>query len=305
MKKLAAVLCTFLFIISLCACSNNTVYEETTSVPANVSDEIKDTDELDLDLPVDFEPFECKGDYDYFDDNEVRNQNGLVFKEIPSENDAHFRSDKLAYSFNSEEKILIQSDMPDVYFDIWAYIDDALYFTVKEKLYRMTFEYNEAGDIANSKIYLISNGYWEPVKAESNILTLRCGNRYCLLDTQTGGIDSTEYNCVVDEYNSIDGIISKDKAIDIAFNEIRDFKYYDDITTDMTYERVSGFIIDDYYPTELIYRPDYVYGLADKWKYEPYPEYVWRIYLKGEFRITVDVNAQSGNVTNVNIEFLD
>lgn len=307
MKKIICILlCAVSLIISLCACSNHTVYEETISMSANVSEEIKNTDKLDFDLPADFEPFECNGDYYYFDDNEVQNQDGLVFKEIQLRNDPHGRSDKLVYCFNGEEKILIQTEMPDVYFDIWAYIDDALYFSVLGKLYRMTFEYSEDGDIAANKTHLVFNDYGEPVKSENNTLILRCGNNYSLLDTQTGKADSIEYNLVItDKYDNLKGLISMDKAIDIAFNEIKNLKYYDDITTDMTYERVSGFILDDNYPPALIYRPDYVYELTNKWKYESYPEYVWHIILKGEFRITVDVNAQSGSVTNVNVDFLD
>lgn len=133
-----------------------------------------------------------------------------------------------------------------------------------------------------------------------------CRDSYSLFDTQTGELDTIKYNCVItNEFDNLNGLISKDKAIDIARKEIKNLKYYDSITTDMTDERISGFAVDDNnYPPELIYKPDYVYSLYE-WKYESYPEYVWRVYLVGEFRITVDVNAQSGSVTNVTVDFLD
>ncbi len=305
MKKLVIVWIAVFLIISFCACSNNTAVKESASV-SDVFDDVKGSDEPDTDLLVDFEPFECKGDYYYFDNIEVQNQNGIKFKEVPSKNNPHFNSDKLVYCIHNEEKILIQSDTPDVYFNIWAYIDDALYFTANEKLYRMGFDYDEFGDIANSRISLVADGYWEPVKAENNTLTLRSGNfAYSLLDTQTGKLDSVKYNCIVtDEYDNLKGLITKDKAIDIALKEIKDLKYYDDIATDMTDERVSVFAVDYNYPPELVYKPDYVYGISD-WTYELYPEYAWHIQLKGEYRIDVYVDARSGNVANVAVEFLD
>lgn len=282
-----------------------TTKEETYSNP--------EPEELKADFYGDFVPFVCKGVYyDYTNISSVENQDGTVFK-IKKANDGDY-CNSIVYILNGKEKTLFSIDKRYVNIRINALIDDALYFNVYGSdtningFYRMWLKYNEAKEAYDSGISFRFNKHFSPIKAEDDTLILGFeGIKYISFDTQTGEFFSIDYNKEV-EYSELSDelTIDMDTSIDIAAKELKNAKYYVDFYLD-DYGTVPG-DTHGMSPTgdnTLIYRPDYIYSGYDEFKYDLYPEYAWRITFKGEFWGVVYVNAETGEVTSVSMDFLD
>lgn len=215
----------------------------------------------------------------------------------------------LYYKQNGEGKILFSINSSAVEIYLVAYIDDALYFNITRSgdmdidgFYRMWFKYNEAGDIVDSGVSFLLKGFLEPVKAGDDTLILTSvngGPDYILFDTKTGDYQPIDYNKEV-EYSELSDKLSidMDAAVDIAAKELENIKYFLGVT-----DHVG--IMNPYGENTLIYRPNYIYSGYDEFKYDLYPEYAWRITFNGEFWGIVYVNAITGDVTSVSVDFLD
>ena len=258
----------------------------------------------------DFVPFECNGDYTCFVRTVGRAtaQNGNLFTSWSPTEDNYLQN-TLYYEQNGEDKILfsINSTAVDIY--PVAYIDDSLYFNITgsgdldiDGFYRMCFKYNEAGDIVDSGVSFLLQGFLEPVRAGDDTLILTSvngGSDYILFDTKTGDYQPIDYNKEV-EYSELSDklAIDMDTAVDIAAKELENIKYFLGLT-----DHVGTMI--PYGENTLIYRPNYIYSGYDEFKYDLYPDYAWRITFKGEFWGVVYINAITGEVTSVSVDFLD
>lgn len=260
-----------------------------------------------LDLDVNFEPFECSGYYYSFEQNNIRNQDGMLFSDIKTNAYAGgYHSNALAYNFNGQEKVLFESNAPSVSLSVLAYIDDSLYFSDDNCLYRIALSYDETGDIVDSNLSLAAKGYYVPVKAERNILILWQVDSqfYISLNTTDGETETVDFNRVITDKSDVkSALIAEEKAVKIASEEIKNQKYFRYVTSD----REDDVILypDESYEPELVYNPDIIIEDYEENKYELYPEYVWKIYFTGEFRGKVYVNAETGKISYVSIDFLD
>lgn len=260
-----------------------------------------------LDLDVAFEPFECKGYFYSFEKQKIKNQDGMLFSETKTdEYIGGNHNNAIAYNFNGQEKILFETHISNASLSIAAYVDDSLYFSDDNCLYRIYLEYDEAGDIINSNISLVIKDYYLPVKADDNALILSDinGNAYLSLNTLNGQAEAIDYNeKITDESNVKVSLISEEEAVKLAGEEIKNQKYFRDMTSD----REEDVILfpDERYKSELIYNPDIIRETYEEYKYELYPEYIWKVYFTGEFSGKVYVNARTGKISYVSVDFLD
>lgn len=258
-----------------------------------------ESEEYTLDLPTQFVPFECSGDYYSF--GSPKNQYGFAFEH-------QYPGNKLVYIHNNEENVLFETDTPigGVSFLMCAYIDNYLFINVYQNnvdtLYRIAFEYDSDGNIKSHDIYFVAEDVYRPVKALHNALIIEKGyyGEYVTLDTVTGEINPIEYNHEVDS-SSVIVSVSSDEAIKIAEKELEKDKYR------IVHESEYDYVTDMDFPAPvLIHDPDIVYhkGYMDH-IYEEYPEYVWVVRYNSEplyQNVRIYINAMSGEISYVQIQ---
>ena len=260
-------------------------------------------EELRVDFFGDFVPFESKGTYcDFSNINSVENRDGVVFR---------VSGNSIVYTLNGQDKTLFSIDNPNVHIRVNAFIDDALYFIISandidiDGSYRVWLSYNETGEVSDGGVSFRFNKHLEPIKAENNtIIFSSLSGDYISFDTQTGEFTPIDYNRELEYGELADKLpIDMEKAVDIAEKELKNNKYYIAIHGE-EYDHDHGMK-----PTgnnTLLYRPNYVYSVyQEEFKFDLYPEYAWRINFKGEFWGVVYVNAETGEVTFVSLDYLD
>lgn len=283
--------------------SNNATASNTSEnkieVPSDDFEVPEDEEEYALDLPTQFVPFACSGDYYSFEN--LKNQYGFAFE-------TQHVSNKIVYIHNDEETVLLETDNANgnVSVSIHSYIDDNLFFSVRQgktdTLYRMAFEYDGDGNILNSDIYFVAENVNWPVKALDNVLIIEKEyGEYVSFNTKTGEMTPIEYNKEVDA-GSVKVSVTSDKAIKIAEKELE---------KDM-YRVIVGGHEEHYIPNidgidpVLIHYPDLIYhGGYESHRYEDYPEYVWVVRYDTEFlyqQVRIYVNAMSGEISYVQIQ---
>lgn len=150
--------------------------------------------ELTVDFFGEFVPFECNGDYTSFSYiSEVTNRDGTRFYSRSSEENGKHKNVLVYVLPNGDERTMFSISDSDVDVEVMSFIDDALYFNVRNSkdmningLYRIVLGYNETGDIVDSDITMRFNLNLEPIRAKDNTLLLRLGEQYYIFDTQTG-----------------------------------------------------------------------------------------------------------------------
>lgn len=197
MKK-KVVISIVIFLVALIiagVCFSMHAINETPKTPGDASNsENGELQELKVDFFGDFKPFECNGDYTSFSYiSEVTNKEGTRFyAKSATEKGKH--NNTLMYVLpNGDERTLFEMSDKDVDVEVMSYIDDALYFNVKNSkdssvngLYRMVLGYNENGEIVSNDLTMRFNLNLEPIRAQDNVLLLRLGEQYYTFDTQTG-----------------------------------------------------------------------------------------------------------------------
>ena len=202
MKKKALIIIPILLVILLIAgvgvriyVSNNQSDPSGNKDPGFTDDgEETEPKELEVNFFGEFVPFECNGDYTSFSYiGAVTNRDGTRFYAASTtENGKH--KDALLYVLpNGEEKTVFSVGDIGADVEVMSFIDDALYFNISNAksedingFYRMTFDYNEAGEIRNGDLTMRFNQNLEPMRVENNTILLRAGEQYYIFDTQTG-----------------------------------------------------------------------------------------------------------------------
>lgn len=273
---------------------------KTENVAETSSDDFEDSEseEYTLNLPAQFVPFACSGEYCSFDDR--INQYGFTFE-------YQYSGNELVYIHNNEVTVLFEMDEPigGVSFLMSAYIDNYLFFTVYQNnvntLYRIAFEYGSDGSIKSHDIYFVAENVDRPVKALNNLLIIEKDyGEYVSLNTKTGETSPVEYNNEVDA-SSVKVSVSSDEAIKIAEKELEKDKYR------IVDENEFDYLPDtDFVDPILIHNPDIIYhkGYEDH-LYEEYPEYVWIVRYNSDplyQNVRIYVNAMSGEISYVQIQ---
>lgn len=252
-----------------------------------------------------FEPFYCSGNYyseeELIDDVfYIINQDGNRFSLVKNEN-----SEEIIYTYDDKSVVVYTGDKTHRYFH--AYIDNAIYFTEYDCIYRIEFTYNSDGSISNQHLSLVCNKPYSIVKAETNKLILCSYNydknyEYFEFDTLSGKMNKINYNYTVDA-NDYNFGISADDAYNIAYTEIQNAKYSSNTNNIMFYNYV---IHVDHSEITLIYKPDLN---NQHYLYERYPEYAWKVVLvdlkSSTHSVEVYVNAQTGTVCSVSTYYYD
>ena len=316
-KRIAAVLAALLCLSLFTACSGKEESKQTesqTAAPTEAQTEpfTQQTDEVPL-KGVEFQSFTCTGD------NFCSTTNGELTAPDGTKFEVHRTPiNKTAATFtitvadaNSETEIFNSAyyDYSDYYYygpDLQAYIDDQLYFKLDNYLYRIAIETDETGAIINSDVYLVSDTYDGPVKAEKNRLILkgsnaydRDGSGYEALDTMTGEIEAVVYNMKIDS-ELVRTAVSGKKAVQIAQEAMYDPENHTDKSETFleslgepeTYSLVNGF-------PQLIQDPDLTSLHLIR---EYFPAYAWHVRLEGIYMVDMFINAETGEVCGANID---
>lgn len=311
MKKIVKLFCAVTAVCcaaALVSCSAEVIQEptKTTETTTESTTETVENENKVLD-GVKFEGYECSGYYVCLDSENIVDQNGIHFS--VNANNAHEGADSYSlYAETENGKTLIFNT--DYYGGvsyysphIYAYIDDSLYFCFEGNLYRIELQTDETGAIVSSDIYLVKEGgYFSPVKVQTNTLILKIGNSYFAFDTKSGETEKIEYNTII-ESSKNDMPVSADEAINIAFEAIKDENNYEDESfgLSVTNDDFSEYELEDGYP-QLVHDPDLIHQYVI---HEYYPEYAWRVKLRGNYIADVYINAESGEVSAVSFDFLD
>lgn len=119
---------------------------------------------------------------------------------------------------------------------------------------------------------------------------------------KSGETEKIEYNTII-ESSKNDMPVSADEAINIAFEAIKDENNYEDESfgLSVTNDDFSEYELEDGYP-QLVHDPDLIHQYVI---HEYYPEYAWRVKLRGNYIAYVYINAESGEVSAVSFDFLD
>lgn len=191
MKKIIKALCAAAVIciaIIFASCSNEA--KQDTSVITETSNVTTQNESKPLE-GVAFESFECSGYYVCLDKDNIVDQNGTEFSF--SSNNAHEGAD--SYSLYAETEngttLIFNTDyyggVSNYAPQICAYIDDSLYFTFVDNLYRIQLQTDETGAIISCDIYLVKEGgCFVPVKVQTDTLILSNDNSYLALNTKSG-----------------------------------------------------------------------------------------------------------------------
>lgn len=314
MKKAVLLILALALAVSFAGCSNKT--DETTTVSTTrVSQTESTTKASGITEPLaEFEPFECTGEYYSFDRlGHPVSENGVEFF-VSSEDsvDEYPNTYTILYKIGDKEKVLYKINHE---IDIWGYVDNALYFSISDDygysgLYRIEIEYDETGDIADSKFSLVSNDYFVLVRPMKNSLIVSNNwspslADYALLDTLTGEITPTEYNFEADysDYSNVAGI-NEEQALEIAKKTLENIDYWTNSWGVQDEEGIPPYSKVD--SSKFMVKPYYV-SSNDKMPIENFPDYAWYFALNYgvAFEAYISVNAVTGNICYIDIQLND
>lgn len=319
-KRIAAVLAALLCLSLFTACSGKEESKQTesqTAAPTEAQTEpfTQQTDEVPL-KGVEFQSFTCTGENfcSTTSNEELTAPDGTKFevhRTSVSETAATFTI--TVADANGETEIFNSAyyDYSDYYYygpRLQAFSDGQLYFVLDDHLYRIAIETDETGAIINSDVYLVSDTYDGPVKAEKNRLILkgsnaydRDGSGYGALDTMTGEFEAVVYNMRIDSA-LVHPAVSAEEAVQIAKKAIFDPEYSEDYLESLgepdSYSLLPG------YP-QLMQSPDLVTSFSPDEIHEYFPVYAWHVQLEGAYIADVFVNAETGKISALQFEFLD
>lgn len=319
-KRIAAVLAALLCLSLFTACSGTEDSKQTesqTAAPTETQTEpfAQQTDEVPL-KGVEFQSFTCTGENfcSTTSNGELTAPDGTKFevhRTSVSETAATFTI--TVADANGETEIFNSAyyDYSDYYYygpRLQAFSDGQLYFVLDDHLYRIAIETDETGAIINSDVYLVSDTYDGPVKAEKNRLILkgsnaydRDGSGYGALDTMTGEFEAVVYNMRIDSA-LVHPAVSAEEAVQIAKKAIFDPEYSEDYLESLgepdSYSLLPG------YP-QLMQSPDLVTSFSPDEIHEYFPVYAWHVQLEGAYIADVFVNAETGKISALQFEFLD
>ncbi|MBS6629195.1 MAG: hypothetical protein KH282_08980 [Clostridiales bacterium] len=319
-KRIAAVLAALLCLSLFTACSGTEDSKQTesqTAAPTEAQTEpfTQQTDEVPL-KGVEFQSFTCTGENfcSTTSNGELTAPDGTKFevhRTSVSETAATFTI--TVADANGETEIFNSAyyDYSDYYYygpRLQAFSDGQLYFVLDDHLYRIAIETDETGVIINSDVYLVSDTYDGPVKAEKNRLILkgsnaydRDGSGYGALDTMTGEFEAVVYNMRIDSA-LVHPAVSAEEAVQIAKKAIFDPEYSEDYLESLgepdSYSLLPG------YP-QLMQSPDLVTSFSPDEIHEYFPVYAWHVQLEGAYIADVFVNAETGKISALQFEFLD
>lgn len=319
-KRIAAVLAALLCLSLFTACSGTEESKQTesqTAAPTEAQTEpfTQQTDEVPL-KGVEFQSFTCTGENfcSTTSNGELTAPDGTKFevhRTSVSETAATFTI--TVADANGETEIFNSAyyDYSDYYYygpRLQAFSDGQLYFVLDDHLYRIAIETDETGAIINSDVYLVSDTYDGPVKAEKNRLILkgsnaydRDGSGYGALDTMTGEFEAVVYNMRIDSA-LVHPAVSAEEAVQIAKKAIFDPEYSEDYLESLgepdSYSLLPG------YP-QLMQSPDLVTSFSPDEIHEYFPVYAWHVQLEGAYIADVFVNAETGKISALQFEFLD
>lgn len=319
-KRIAAVLAALLCLSLFTACSGKEESKQTesqTAAPTEAQTEpfAQQTDEVPL-KGVEFQSFTCTGESfcSTTSNGELTAPDGTKFevhRTSVSETAATFTI--TVADANGETEIFNSAyyDYSDYYYygpRLQAFSDGQLYFVLDDHLYRIAIETDETGAIINSDVYLVSDTYDGPVKAEKNRLILkgsnaydRDGSGYGALDTMTGEFEAVVYNMRIDSA-LVHPAVSAEEAVQIAKKAIFDPEYSEDYLESLgepdSYSLLPG------YP-QLMQSPDLVTSFSPDEIHEYFPVYAWHVQLEGAYIADVFVNAETGKISALQFEFLD
>ena len=319
-KRIAAVLAALLCLSLFTACSGKEESKQTesqTAAPTEAQTEpfAQQTDEVPL-KGVEFQSFTCTGENfcSTTSNGELTAPDGTKFevhRTSVSETAATFTI--TVADANGETEIFNSAyyDYSDYYYygpRLQAFSDGQLYFVLDDHLYRIAIETDETGAIINSDVYLVSDTYDGPVKAEKNRLILkgsnaydRDGSGYGALDTMTGEFEAVVYNMRIDSA-LVHPAVSAEEAVQIAKKAIFDPEYSEDYLESLgepdSYSLLPG------YP-QLMQSPDLVTSFSPDEIHEYFPVYAWHVQLEGAYIADVFVNAETGKISALQFEFLD
>lgn len=317
-KRIAAVLAALLCLSLFTACSGKEESKQTesqTAAPTEAQTEpfAQQTDEVPL-KGVEFQSFTCTGENfcSTTSNGELTAPDGTKFevhRTSVSETAATFTI--TVADANGETEIFNSAyyDYSDYYYygpRLQAFSDGQLYFVLDDHLYRIAIETDETGAIINSDVYLVSDTYDGPVKAEKNRLILkgsnaydRDGSGYEALDTMTGEIEAVVYNLKIDS-ELVQTAVSGKKAVQIAQEAMYDPENHTDKSETFleslgepeSYSLVNGF-------PQLIQDPDLTSLHLIR---EYFPAYAWHVRLEGIYMVDMFINAETGEVCGANID---
>ena len=317
-KRIAAVLAALLCLSLFTACSGKEESKQTesqTAAPTEAQTEpfTQQTDEVPL-KGVEFQSFTCTGESfcSTTSNGELTAPDGTKFevhRTSVSETAATFTI--TVADANGETEIFNSAyyDYSDYYYygpRLQAFSDGQLYFVLDDHLYRIAIETDETGAIINSDVYLVSDTYDGPVKAEKNRLILkgsnaydRDGSGYGALDTMTGEIEAVVYNLKIDS-ELVQTAVSGKKAVQIAQEAMYDPENHTDKSETFleslgepeSYSLVNGF-------PQLIQDPDLTSLHLIR---EYFPAYAWHVRLEGIYMVDMFINAETGEVCGANID---
>ena len=317
-KRIAAVLAALLCLSLFTACSGKEESKQTesqTAAPTEAQTEpfTQQTDEVPL-KGVEFQSFTCTGENfcSTTSNGELTAPDGTKFevhRTSVSETAATFTI--TVADANGETEIFNSAyyDYSDYYYygpRLQAFSDGQLYFVLDDHLYRIAIETDETGAIINSDVYLVSDTYDGPVKAEKNRLILkgsnaydRDGSGYGALDTMTGEIEAVVYNLKIDS-ELVQTAVSGKKAVQIAQEAMYDPENHTDKSETFleslgepeSYSLVNGF-------PQLIQDPDLTSLHLIR---EYFPAYAWHVRLEGIYMVDMFINAETGEVCGANID---
>ena len=319
-KRIAAVLAALLCLSLFTACSGKEESKQTesqTAAPTEAQTEpfTQQTDEVPL-KGVEFQSFTCTGENfcSTTSNGELTAPDGTKFevhRTSVSETAATFTI--TVADANGETEIFNSAyyDYSDYYYygpRLQAFSDGQLYFVLDDHLYRIAIETDETGAIINSDVYLVSDTYDGPVKAEKNRLILkgsnaydRDGSGYGALDTMTGEFEAVVYNMRIDSA-LVHPAVSAEEAVQIARKAIFDPEYSEDYLESLgkpdSYSLLPG------YP-QLMQNPDLVTPFFPDEIHEYFPDYAWHVQLEGSYIADIYVNAENGKISALQFEFLD
>ena len=319
-KRIAAVLAALLCLSLFTACSGTEESKQTESQTAAPTEEqtepfTQQTDVVPL-KGVEFQSFTCTGENfcSTTSNGELTAPDGTKFevhRTSVSETAATFTI--TVADANGETEIFNSAyyDYSDYYYygpRLQAFSDGQLYFVLDDHLYRIAIETDETGAIINSDVYLVSDTYDGPVKAEKNRLILkgsnaydRDGSGYGALDTMTGEFEAVVYNMRIDSA-LVHPAVSAEEAVQIAKKAIFDPEYSEDYLESLgepdSYSLLPG------YP-QLMQSPDLVTSFSPDEIHEYFPVYAWHVQLEGAYIADVFVNAETGKISALQFEFLD
>lgn len=317
-KRIAAVLAALLCLSLFTACSGKEESKQTesqTAAPTEAQTEpfTQQTDEVPL-KGVEFQSFTCTGENfcSTTSNGELTAPDGTKFevhRTSVSETAATFTI--TVADANGETEIFNSAyyDYSDYYYygpRLQAFSDGQLYFVLDDHLYRIAIETDETGAIINSDVYLVSDTYDGPVKAEKNRLILkgsnaydRDGSGYGALDTMTGEFEAVVYNLKIDS-ELVQTAVSGKKAVQIAQEAMYDPENHTDKSETFleslgepeSYSLVNGF-------PQLIQDPDLTSLHLIR---EYFPAYAWHVRLEGIYMVDMFINAETGEVCGANID---